>query len=100
MANILIGVSGGIACYKVPTLCRLFKKEGHDVKVILTENASKFVTPLTFESVTGNRAYTGEFDPGLDPEIIEHIDLAGWADKFIIAPATANLVAKAACGIA
>jgi phosphopantothenoylcysteine decarboxylase/phosphopantothenate--cysteine ligase len=100
MANILIGVSGGIACYKIPSLCRLFKREGHDVKVILTENASKFVTPLTFESVTGNRAYTGEFDPGLDPEIIEHIELAGWADKFIIAPATANTVAKAAQGIA
>jgi phosphopantothenoylcysteine decarboxylase/phosphopantothenate--cysteine ligase len=100
MSNVLIGVSGGIACYKIPSLCRLFKKEGHNVKVILTENASRFVTPLTFESVTGNRAYTGEFDPGLDPDIIEHIDLAGWADKFIIAPATANLVAKAACGIA
>lgn len=100
MSNILIGVSGGIACYKIPSLCRLFKKAGHDVRVILTDNAARFVTPLTFESVTGTRAYTGEFDPGLDPELIEHIDLAAWADKFIIAPATANFLAKAACGIA
>lgn len=100
MANILIGVSGGIACYKIPTLCRLFKKDGHNVKVILTDNATKFVAPLTFEAVTGNRAYVGEFDERLEPGIIEHIDLAGWADKFIVAPATANLVAKAASGIA
>jgi phosphopantothenoylcysteine decarboxylase/phosphopantothenate--cysteine ligase len=100
MCNILIGVSGGIACYKIPSLCRLFKNAGHDVKVILTANAAKFITPLTFEAVTGNRACTDEFAGGLDPDVIEHIDLAAWADKFIIAPATANTVAKAAHGIA
>jgi phosphopantothenoylcysteine decarboxylase/phosphopantothenate--cysteine ligase len=100
MANILIGVSGGIACYKIPNLCRLFKKAGHEVRVILTDNAARFVTPLTFESVTGIRAYIGEFDHGLDPDMIEHIDLAAWADKFIIAPATANFLAKATIGIA
>jgi len=100
MSNYLIGVTGGIACYKTITLCRLLIKSGHNVRVIMTENACKFVTPLTFESITRNRAYVGEFDGGLDPDIIEHIELAGWADEFIIAPATANTIAKAAHGIA
>ncbi|WP_022850008.1 bifunctional phosphopantothenoylcysteine decarboxylase/phosphopantothenate--cysteine ligase CoaBC [Limisalsivibrio acetivorans] len=100
MSNVLIGVSGGIACYKIPTLCRLFKRAGWNVKVIMTDNAARFITPLTFESVTGTRCYVGEFDPGLDPELIEHIDLAEWADLFIIAPATANTIAKITGGIA
>ena len=97
--NILIGVTGGIACYKIPGLCRLFKKDGHDVRVIMTENACNFITPLTFESVTYERVYTGEFEAGLQPGFIEHIDLAAWADVFIVAPATANTIAKAAAGI-
>jgi len=100
MSNILVGVTGGIACYKTITLCRLLMKEGHEVKVIMTDNACKFVTPLTFETITRNRAYIGEFDAGLDPDMIEHIDLAQWADEFIIAPATANTIAKIAYGIA
>lgn len=93
-------MTGGIACYKTITLCRLLMKAGHDVRVIMTDNACKFVTPLTFETITRNRAYVGEFDPGLDPGMIEHIDLAGWADEFLIVPATANTMAKAAHGIA
>jgi phosphopantothenoylcysteine decarboxylase/phosphopantothenate--cysteine ligase len=100
MSNYLIGVAGGIACYKTVTLCRLLMKSGHDVRVIMTDNACRFVTPLTFEAITRNRVYTSEFEAGLDAGMIEHIDLAGWADEFIIAPATANTVAKAACGIA
>ncbi|PLX66471.1 MAG: bifunctional phosphopantothenoylcysteine decarboxylase/phosphopantothenate--cysteine ligase CoaBC [Denitrovibrio sp.] len=100
MSNYLIGVSGGIACYKTLTLCRLLMKAGHDVRVVMTENACKFVTPLAFETITRNRAYVGEFDAGLDPATIEHIDLAGWADEFVIAPATANTIAKIAHGIA
>ena len=100
MSNYLIGVTGGIACYKTITLCRLLMKEGHDVKVIMTDNACKFITPLTFETITRNRAYVGEFDPGMDPGMIEHIDLAGWADEFLIVPATANCMAKIAHGIA
>jgi phosphopantothenoylcysteine decarboxylase/phosphopantothenate--cysteine ligase len=75
-------------------------KDGHDVKVIMTDNACKFVTPLAFETITRNRAYIGEFDAGLDPDMIEHIDLAGWADEFIIAPATANTIAKIVNGLA
>ena len=100
MSKFLIGVAGGIACYKTITLCRLLMKAGHDVRVIMTDNACKFITPLTFETITRNRAYTGEFDPGIAPDMIEHIDLAGWADEFVIAPATANVMAKIAHGIA
>jgi len=100
MTNILIGVTGGIACYKSVILCRLFIKAGCKVKVILTDNAAKFVTPLTFEAVTGSRVYTDEFSPGNDPDIIEHIELAEWADEFILAPASANTIAKMAGGIA
>lgn len=100
MSNYLIGVTGGIACYKTITLCRLLMKAGHSVRVIMTDNACRFVTPLTFETITRHRAYVGEFDAGLSPDMIEHIDLAGWADEFVIAPATANTLAKAAHGIA
>jgi len=100
MANYLIGVTGGIACYKTLNLCRLLMKSGHDVRIVMTDNACKFVTPLTFETITRNRAYVGEFDAGLAPDVIEHIDLAGWADEFVIAPATANTIAKIAHGIA
>lgn len=100
MNNVLIGITGGIAAYKSAALCRLFVKNGYSVKVIMTDNACAFITPLTFEALTGNRAYTGEFDPGLEPGNIEHIDLAEWADIFVIAPATANSIAKIAHGIA
>lgn len=95
-----MGVTGGIACYKSVHLCRLLIKAGHDVKVVMTPAACSFVTPLTFQSITRNRVYINEFDAGTEPEIIEHIELAGWADVFIIAPATANTIAKIAAGIA
>lgn len=98
--NVLIGVTGGIACYKSVHLCRLLIKTGYNVKVIMTPAACAFVTPLTFQAITRNRVYTEEFAPGQEPEVIEHIDLAGWADEFIIAPASADTIAKLACGIA
>ncbi|MCD8552914.1 bifunctional phosphopantothenoylcysteine decarboxylase/phosphopantothenate--cysteine ligase CoaBC [Seleniivibrio sp.] len=98
--KILLGVTGGIACYKSVHLCRLMVKAGYEVKVIMTEAACRFVTPLTFQAITGNRVYTGEFEAGVEPEIIEHVWLAGWADEFIIAPATANIIAKIAHGMA
>ncbi len=100
MANILVGVTGGIACYKIPTLCRRLMDKGHDVKVIMTESAAKFVTPLTFESVTHNTVYIDDFKESEEPENIFHIDLVKWADAFVIAPATANTIAKIATGIA
>lgn len=95
-----MGVTGGIACYKSVHLCRLLIKMGHDVRVVMTPSACSFVTPLTFQSITRNRVYTNEFEAGTDPQIIEHIELANWADYFIIAPATANTIAKIAAGIA
>ncbi|WP_303851448.1 bifunctional phosphopantothenoylcysteine decarboxylase/phosphopantothenate--cysteine ligase CoaBC [Seleniivibrio woodruffii] len=98
--KILLGVTGGIACYKSVHLCRLMVKAGYEVKVIMTPAACSFVTPLTFQAITGNRIYINEFDAGVEPDIIEHVWLAGWADEFIIAPATANIIAKIAHGIA
>lgn len=98
--KILLGVTGGIACYKSVHLCRLMVKAGYEVKVIMTTAACSFVTPLTFQAITGNRIYINEFEAGTEPDIIEHVWLAGWADEFIIAPATANIIAKIAHGIA
>lgn len=100
MSNILIGATGGIAAYKIPLLCRKFIQNGDNVKVILTDNAAKFVAPLTLETITKNRVYIDDFKLGVSPKDIEHIDLAAWADVFIIAPATANTIAKIAHGIA
>lgn len=100
MSNILIGITGGIAAYKIPQLCRQFILNGHDVKVIMTENATKFITPLTFESITGNRVYIDDFKLYIEPDTIKHISLSDWADIFIIAPATANTIGKIANGIA
>ncbi|MCA1927610.1 MAG: bifunctional phosphopantothenoylcysteine decarboxylase/phosphopantothenate--cysteine ligase CoaBC [Calditerrivibrio sp.] len=100
MSNILIGVSGGIAAYKIPQLCRLFNLDGFNVKVVMTENATKFVTPLTFEAITGNRVYTDDFQVYIEPSNIKHISLPDWADIFIVAPATANTISKVANGIA
>lgn len=100
MSNILIGITGGIAAYKVPQLCRQFILNGHNVKVIMTENATKFITPLTFESITGNRVYIDDFKLYIEPDTIKHISLSDWADIFIIAPATANTIGKIANGIA
>lgn len=99
MRNYLIGVSGGIACYKIPILCRHLIKAGHNVKVILTNNATKFIAPLTFESLTSNRVYLDDFNVDIEPDSIDHIALGEWADSFIIAPASANTIAKMANGI-
>jgi len=99
MSNILVGVTGGIACYKIPSLCRRLLDKGHNVKVIMTEAASKFITPLTFESVTHERVYIDDFKEGEEPDNIYHIDLVKWADTFILAPASANTIAKISCGI-
>jgi phosphopantothenoylcysteine decarboxylase/phosphopantothenate--cysteine ligase len=99
MSNILIGITGGIASYKIPILCRLFIKNGHNVKVIMTENAQQFISPLTFEALISDKVYSDEFS-SVSNDVMEHIDLADWADCFVIAPATANTIAKIANGIA
>ncbi|MBF0746169.1 bifunctional phosphopantothenoylcysteine decarboxylase/phosphopantothenate--cysteine ligase CoaBC [Gemella sp. 19428wG2_WT2a] len=96
--NILQIVSGGIAVYKAVELTRELVKSGNDVKVIMTENAKKFVTKLTFQTISKNTVYVDIFMEE-DKSQIQHIDLVKWADKIIIAPATANIIAKAANGI-
>lgn len=97
--NILVGVTGGIAAYKSAILVRLLKKSMADVKVIMTESAQKFITPLTLSTLSENPVGLDMFD---QPPIheIRHIAWAEWADIAVIAPATANCLAKAAVGLA
>lgn len=97
--HIVLGVTGGIACYKACELASLLVKQHADVQVIMTENATKFVTPITFEQLTGNKALTDTFDRNF-VHSVEHISVADKADMVIIAPATANIIAKLAHGIA
>ncbi len=97
--NIVLGVTGGIACYKACELASALVKQHADVQVIMTENATKFVSPMTFEQLTGNKALTDTFDRNF-VHSVEHISVADKADMVIIAPATANIIAKFAHGIA
>ncbi|MBQ9338921.1 MAG: bifunctional phosphopantothenoylcysteine decarboxylase/phosphopantothenate--cysteine ligase CoaBC [Paludibacteraceae bacterium] len=97
--NILLGVTGGIAAYKAADLASKLIKQHANVDVIETENATQFVTPLTFEALTHNKCVTDTFDRDHYWEV-EHIALADKADVLVIAPATANVIAKLACGIA
>lgn len=97
--HIVIGISGGIAAYKTMHLIRLFKKNGYEVRVTATRNALQFVTPLTIETLSQNRLYTDMFDTNRAMEV-EHIALAEWAGALVVAPATANIIAKFAHGIA
>ena len=97
--NILIGISGGIAAYKAADLTSRLIKLGAGVKIVMTSNATKFIHPLTLESLSGNQVYHDTFQR-TDRWDIEHIALAKWADIFVIAPATANVIGKAAGGIA
>jgi len=97
--KILIGIGGGIAVYKVAELARMLTKAGADVRCVMTKSACKFVTPLSFEALTGNQVYTELFDLTSGQQM-GHITLARWADAVIIAPATASLLARLAHGIA
>ncbi|WP_042144934.1 bifunctional phosphopantothenoylcysteine decarboxylase/phosphopantothenate--cysteine ligase CoaBC [Paucisalibacillus sp. EB02] len=97
--NVLLGVSGGIAAYKACALTSKLTQQGANVKVMMTKSATEFVSPLTFQALSRNPVYTDTFDEK-DVEKIAHIDLADWADIFIIAPATANIIGKIANGIA
>jgi phosphopantothenoylcysteine decarboxylase/phosphopantothenate--cysteine ligase len=97
--KILLGVTGGIAAYKAAELMREFIKDGAEVKVIMTANAAKFVSPLTFQTLSGNPVYTDMFALTEDWEI-GHISLADYPDIVVIAPATANIIGKVAGGIA
>ena len=96
-AKIVLGVTGGIAAYKACDLVSRLGKRGARVRVVLTEHACKFVSPMTFETLSGNPVCVDTFAPHSE---LEHIALAKWADAFVIAPATANCLAKLANGIA
>lgn len=96
---IVLGVTGGIAVYKACELLRLLQKRGIDVFVVMTQNACRFVAPLTFETLSGHPVAVDTFDRPQTWEV-EHIALAKRADLFMIAPATADIIGKMACGIA
>ena len=97
--KILLCVTGGIAVYKAVALVSKLSQAGADVKVIMTESAQQFVTPLTFQAMSRNDVFFDTFDEK-DSRVIAHIDLADWADLVVVAPATANVIGKLANGIA
>ncbi|UOO37505.1 hypothetical protein IZU99_09690 [Oscillospiraceae bacterium CM] len=99
MKSIIIGVTGGIACYKAAEIVSALVKRGHRVDVIMTENAQKFVTPLTFQTLSQNKVITDLFEMP-DSWDVHHISLAKRADIFAVVPATANIIGKIAAGIA
>ena len=97
--NILLGVTGGIAAYKIANLASMLKKQKANVRVIMTKNACQFITSMTFETLTAQKVYTDTFDRDFEFKV-DHIELGKWADVFLIAPATANVIGKLANGIA
>jgi len=100
--QIILGITGGIAAYKSADLARFLTHQGHRVRCILTESGSRFITPLTLTSLTGEPCYGANPDQGewrASPSV-EHIELARWADLVVVAPATANILGKAANGLA
>lgn len=97
--KVLIGVTGGIAAYKTANIVSMLVKKGFDVKIIMTENATKIITPLTLETLSRNRVVVDMWDVNRGHEV-EHISLAEWADLVLVAPASYNIVGKVANGIA
>lgn len=97
--TVVLGVTGGIAAYKIASLASMLVKQHADVQVIMTENATNFITPTTFETLTGNKCLVDTFDRNFQFQV-EHVALAKRADIFMIAPATANVIAKVAHGLA
>lgn len=97
--KIVLGVTGGIAVYKAVDLVSRLRKRGCEVRVVMTEHAQQFVTPLTFKEISGNAVATSMWNSNQEFNV-EHIALANWADAFLVAPATANILAKMTYGIA
>ena len=97
--HIVLGVTGSIAAYKIASLASMLKKKKADVTVIMTQNATNFINPITFESLTGNKCLVDTFDRNFQYSV-EHVALAKLADVVMVAPASANVIAKAAHGIA
>jgi len=98
-ARILLIATGGISLYKSAYLVRLLARRGAGVRVVMTEAATRFVTPLTFETLSRNPVATDMFAPRTEPGVL-HVELAGWADIAVVAPATADFIARAANGLA
>lgn len=98
--KIVVGVTGGIAAYKACELVRVFKKAGHDVRVVMTASAEGFVGPLTFHSLSGEPVLRSLHEGTYDLSATSHIDLARWGDLLVVAPATGNFLAKYASGAA
>ena len=96
---VVLGVTGGIAAYKMANAASALRKTGADVRVVMTQNATQFITPLTFETLTNHKCCVDTFDRNFQYEVT-HISLAKAADVLLIAPATANVIAKLAYGIA
>ena len=96
---IVLGVTGSIAAYKIANLASMLKKQHADVEVIMTKNATNFINPITFETLTGNKCLVDTFDRNFSFSV-EHIAIAKKADLFLVAPASANVIAKMAHGIA
>ena len=96
---VVLGITGGIAAYKMANVASALRKTGADVRVIMTQNATQFITPLTFETLTNHKCYVDTFDRNFQYEVT-HVSLAKAADVMLIAPATANVIAKMAHGIA
>ncbi len=99
MKNIVLGVSGSISAYKAADIANVLTKEGNSVHVIMTRGGMQFITPLTFQTLTKNRVYSDVFTED-DPSVVKHISLAENADIVVIAPASADVIAKIAAGIA
>ncbi len=97
--TVVLGVTGSIAAYKIANLARMLKKQHADVQILMTENATNFINPITFESLTGNKCLIDTFDRNFQYSV-EHVALAKRADVVMIAPASANVIGKIACGIA
>ena len=97
--HVVLGVTGSIAAFKIASLASMLKKKKADVTVIMTQNATNFIGPITFESLTGNKCLVDTFDRNFQHSV-EHVSLAKQTDVFLIAPASANVIAKAAHGIA
>ncbi|MEI6898207.1 MAG: bifunctional phosphopantothenoylcysteine decarboxylase/phosphopantothenate--cysteine ligase CoaBC [Psychromonas sp.] len=97
--NILLGISGGIAAYKAAELTRRLKDQGADVRVVMTNSAQAFITPLTMQAISGHKVACSLLDPNAEAGM-GHIELAKWADLILVAPATANLIARLRAGFA
>jgi phosphopantothenoylcysteine decarboxylase/phosphopantothenate--cysteine ligase len=97
--TVLVGVTGGIAAYKSALLISRLRDAGAQVLVVMTRNATKFITPLTLQTLSGHPVYVEMFQPATE-EVAEHVSLSERADVMVVAPATANIIGKVAAGIA